>query len=108
MTIKSSFKENFDDFVAESLAKIKNSIVEALCQKNSLLYQKTEKLKSQISVLEIDLNKEDRCNRCNNLDIQGIPDSVSDDQLEERVTEIFNQINVKINTVDIEDCHCMG
>ena len=54
------------------------------------------------------MNKQDQYNRCNNLDIQGIPDSVPDDQLEEKVIEIFNQINVKINTFDIEDCHCMG
>ena len=63
---------------------------------------------SWISVLETDLNKQDQYNRCNNLDIQGIPDSVSDNQLEEKVTEIFNQINVKIDKFDIEDCHCMG
>ena len=29
-------------------------------------------------------------NRRNNLDIQGIPDSVPDDQLEEKVIEIFS------------------
>ena len=59
-------------------------------------------------MLETDLNKQDQYNRCNNLDIQGIPDSVSDNQLEEKVIEIFNQINVKIDKFDIEDCHCMG
>ena len=58
--------------------------------------------------METDLNKQDQYNRRNNLDVQGIPDSVPDDQLEEKVIEIFNQINVKINTFDIEDCHCMG
>ena len=46
--------------------------------------------------------------RRNNLDIQGIPDSVPDDQLEEKVIEIFNHINVEINTFDIEDCGPMG
>ena len=56
-------------------------------------------------MLETDLNKQDQYNRRNNLDIQGIHDSVPDDQLEEKVIEIFNQINVKINTFDIEDCH---
>ena len=41
-------------------------------------------------------------------DIQRIPDSVPDDHLKEKVIEIFNQINVKVNTFDIEDCHRMG
>ena len=54
------------------------------------------------------LNKQDQYSRHNNLDIQGIPDSVSDNQLEEKVIEIFNQINVKIDKFDIEDCHHMG
>ena len=80
----------------------------ALCEENPLLHQKIERLESQISVLETDLNKQDQYSRRNNLDIQGIPDSVSDDQLEEKVIEIFNQLNVKIDKFDIEDCHPMG
>ena len=94
--------------MAESLSKIKGSIIVSLCEENSLLHQKIEKLESRISVLEPDLNKQDQCNRRNNLDIQGIPDSVPDNQLEEKVTEIFDQINVQINTSDIEDYHRMG
>ena len=94
--------------MAESLSKIKGSIIVALCEENSLLHQKIEKLESRISVLEADLNKQDQCNRRNNLGIQGIPDSVPDNQLEEKVIEIFNQFNVQINTFDIEDRHRMG
>ena len=48
-------------------------------------------------MLETDLNKQDQYNRRNNLDIQGIPDFVPDDQIEEKVIEIASQINVKIN-----------
>ena len=59
-------------------------------------------------MLETDLNKQDQYSRRNNLDIQGIPDSVSDDQLKEKVIEIFYQINAKIDKFDIEDCHRMG
>ena len=79
VTIKSGFKENFDDLLAESLSKIKDSITEALREENSLLHQKIEKLESRILVLETDLNKQDQCSRRNNLDMQGIPDSLSDD-----------------------------
>ena len=107
VTIKSGFKENLDDLVAEGLSKVKDSIIEALREENSLLHQKIEKLESRISVLETDLNKQDQYSRRKNLSIQGIPDNVLDDQLEEKVIEILNQINVKINTFDIEDCHRM-
>ena len=60
-------------------------------------------------MLETNLNKQDQYNRCNSLDKQGIPDSVPHNQLEGKVIEIFSQINVKINTSDIEECrHRMG
>ena len=51
VTIKSGFKENLDDLVAESLSKIKDSIIEALHEENSLLHQKIEKLESRISLV---------------------------------------------------------
>ena len=34
MTIKSGFKENLDDLVAEGLSKIKDSVIEALREEN--------------------------------------------------------------------------
>ena len=108
LTIKSGFGENLDDLVAEDLSKVKGSIIEALREEISLLHQKIEKLESRISVLETDLNKQDQYSRRKNLGIQGIPDNVLDDQLEEKIIEILNQINVKINTFDTEDCHRMG
>ena len=59
-------------------------------------------------MLETDLNNQYQYNRCNKLGIQRILDSIQDDELEEKVIEIFNQINVKTNTFDTEDCHRMG
>ena len=46
--------------MAVSLSKIKDSIIEALREENSLLHQKIEKLESRISVLETNLNKQDQ------------------------------------------------
>ena len=43
MTIKSGFNENLDDLVAESLSKMKDSIIEALREEHSLLHEKIEK-----------------------------------------------------------------
>ena len=34
VTIKSGFKENLDDLVTESLSKIKDFIIEALCEES--------------------------------------------------------------------------
>ena len=77
MTSKSGLNENLDDLVAESLSKIKE-----IHHSKFITSSKVEKLKSRISVLETDLNKQDEYNRCNNLDIQRIPGSVPGNQLE--------------------------
>ena len=78
----------------------------ALCEENPLLHQKIERLESQISVLETDLNKQDQYSRRNNLDIQGIPDSVSDDQLKKRslrfsIKSMLKLINLILRTVTV-------
>ena len=44
----------------------------------------------------------------NSLEITGIPDDVQDQNLEEKVTEILDKINVNVSSQDIEVCHCIG
>ena len=44
VTIRSSFKDNLNDLVDESHSEIKYTIVEAVCEKNSLIHQKIEQL----------------------------------------------------------------
>ena len=75
---------------------------------NSKLHLKIEKFESHVSGLETHLRKQVQYNRRNNLDIKGVPDSISDDKLKENVLEILDQIDVKIKVNDTEDCHCMG
>ena len=50
-------------------------------------------------------NKQDQYSRRNNLKIRGI---VKDDQLEEKVIDIFSQLNISLSKSDIEDCHWLG
>ena len=57
-------------------------------------------------MLETDLNKQDQYSRRNNLDIQGIPDSVSDDQLKKRslrfsIKSMLKLINLILRTVTV-------
>ena len=39
------------------------------------------------------------------LEITGIPDSISDDDLEETTIKIFDKLDVAIDPSNIEDCH---
>ena len=53
-------------------------------------------------------NKQDQYTKRSNLEIYGIPEEVKDDQLEEKVINIFSQLNVSISKSDIEDSHQLG
>ena len=54
------------------------------------------------------VNSLDKYNRRNNLEIRGIPSSVSDDALEDKVVDIFHSLNINVNKCDIEDCRRLG
>ena len=53
-------------------------------------------------------NRLDQYNRRNNLEIQGIPSSIGDDVLEDKVIEIFECLNIPLAKTDIEDSHRLG
>ena len=46
--------------------------------------------------------------RRNNLEITGIPDDVSDENLEEKVIQVLSEIQVNVSSSDIEACHRIG
>ena len=60
------------------------------------LQQKLESLESRISKLEIDANKQDQYNRRNNLEIQESPSNLSDDIFEDKVIQIFEEIDISV------------
>ena len=108
VSIKYDLTKTMEDIVNDSLSKVKYAIIEGLSAEHLKLQQKVESLKSRISTLETDCNKQDQYNRRNNLEIHGIPSNISDDILEEKVIQIFEGIDVSLNANDIEDCHCLG
>ena len=46
--------------------------------------------------------------RRNNIEITGIPDAVQENELETKVTEIFDAIDVEVKSSDFEDFHRVG
>ena len=50
----------------------------------------------------------DQCSRRNNIEIQGIPKTVKDEELENKVIDIFSALNINITSKDVEDCHRLG
>ena len=65
-------------------------------------------MENKIIDLEIQNNNVDQYSRRNNVETSGIPQSVNDNQLEEKVVDILKAIDVNITTNEIEACHRLG
>ena len=55
--------------------------------------------------MEIVKNNHEQYIRCNNIEIQGIPATVADGHLENKVIDVFRCLKSNIDPSDIEDCH---
>ena len=106
--IKKNFTKSVYDLVTERISKVKDSIIEALREENIKLQMKCKNLEAKLFELQKASNKQDQYSRRNNLKIHGIPAEVKDDQLEEKVIDIFSQLSISLSKSDIEDCHQLG
>ena len=118
-------KENFENFekkldnIDEKNKKIqidinamRDEIIKNLVESNKKLQNKVEFLEKKIEKLEkndqknsTNIEVNNQYGRRNNLEISGIPNSVEDDNLEEKVIKILGQIGVKVRNSEIEACH---
>ena len=80
-----------------------------------MLHNRVDKLESQVHLLEDALiNNEIKINNAgqdckrNNLVIQGIPQSVKSEELEDKVIKVLDKVNVNVTKIDIEACHWLG
>ena len=58
--------------------------------------------------MEIAKNNHDQYTRRNNIEIQGIPATVKDEYLENKVIDILRGLKINIDPSFIEDCHRLG
>ena len=75
---------------------------------NERLINQVSYLNKKVISLEANHNILEQYGRRNNIEITGIPDSVQDNQLENKVIEIFDAIGIDVKSVDFEDCHRVG
>ena len=69
---------------------------------------KANNLENKVISLEINGNHLKQYGRRNDLEITGIPDDVSDENLEEKVIQVLSEIQVSVSSSDIEACHRIG
>ena len=60
----------------------KNTIIDALKEENLKLQNKVKKIEEQLLEVDQKNNHLDQCSGRNNLEIQGIPANITDDELE--------------------------
>ena len=65
-------------------------------------------MENKIIDLEIENNNVDQYSHRNKVEILGIPQSVSDNQLEEKVVNILKAIDANITLNEIDACHRLG
>ena len=58
--------------------------------------------------MEVAKNNNDQYTWHNNIEIQGIPATVKDENLENKVIDIFRCLKTNTDPSDIEDCHRLG
>ena len=87
---------------------VKDLIIEALKAENLKLKSRVDSRKEKIIELDISRNKLDQYTRRNNIEIQGIPATASDNHLEHTVLNICKSINLTVENSDIEGSHRIG
>ena len=97
----------FDDIQSE-LLNVKDIIIKNLQEENERLRKRVSCLDEKIIALESRHNMLEQYGRRNNLEITGIPDSVSQKDLENKVVNILSAIGVNVSKDDFEDCHRLG
>ena len=91
----------------DDVINLKDVIIKRLQGENELLHWKCNKLENKQS-LESSINQVEQYGRGNNIVISGIPDDIRDNDVESTVFDIMKDVDVDINSSDIEACHRIG
>ena len=101
-TMENSIKTISSFQVSESIMKVKDSVIDALQDDNLKMQKEVEILEEKLSENKLCLIKLDQYSRRSNIEIEGLPSSVSDNVLENKFIDIFKCVNIHIQNNDIE------
>ena len=107
INLEKKILSRFDGLIKE-LLNLKDVIIKDLQLENQRLRMKVKNLENKFMSLEINGNHLEQYGKRNNLKITGIPDDVSDENLEEKVIHVLSEIQVNVSSSDIEACHRIG
>ena len=105
--IKSSLNSRFDALHNEFL-NLKDVVIQRLQDDNTRLKERIAVLEKRVEDAETHSYLLEQYGRRNNVEIEGISDSISDENLESKVIDILAEIDVNVESKDIEACHRIG
>ena len=105
--LRNDLAGNFYD-LRDEIVNMKNIIIKKLQDQNAQLKETIANLQHKVIILETATNSVEQYDRRNNIEINGIPDTVEDKSLEHSVIEVFNPANIQIPHNYIEDWHRIG
>ena len=100
--IKKKWKKSVTEEVSESMMNIKSTLIDAVKGENLKLQNKVKKLEDRLLENDQKSNHLDQYHRRNELEIQGIPTNIIDDELEGKVLDIFNCLGTEVKGADKE------
>ena len=112
--VENSFKalNEKNNSITEDLLEIKNHIIQGLIDANRDLQARLkileDKLQTHDNILHnhnLIIESNNQYHRRNNLEIAGIPNDVSDEDLEDKTIKLFKKINVDVTKDNVEACH---
>ena len=103
-SLETKLLAHFDEAQNE-LLNVKSITITNLQEENECLRRRISFLNKKVISLESQHNMLEQYGRRNNLEITGIPDSVPQRELENKVVDILNAIGVNVSNDDFEDCH---
>ena len=107
MNLEKKMTSRFDGLDNE-LLNLRDLIIKNLQVENERLRKKVDVLENKILTLESEHTLLEQYGRRNNIETTGIPYSVPDQNLEEKVVDILNEITGNVSPKDIEACHCVA
>ena len=91
----------------DEITKLKDIIIKNLQEDNKRLRSRCSNLENKLVSLETSINALEQYGRRNNLVLNGIPDTIAD-ELKSTVISVLGDIDVEVESSDIEDCHRIG
>ena len=111
----SSLKEDLKEEISKIMQDVKQNILDKLTKENkklrnrvTVLEDETDHLYDKVYELEKVVHNMNQYGRKNNIEIRGIPDGVTNEELENTTINILNNlVEIPISVTEVEACHRM-